>query len=64
MQFPGGKLSANTLINKKNDEGETPIHLAAQMGKTLLVETLLKSGADIYIANNRGLTARDDDKTG
>lgn len=51
-------------INEKNDDGETPIHLAAQIGKTLLVESLLKAGADIYIANNRGLTARDDDKTG
>ena len=51
-------------IDEKNDDGDTPIHIAAQMGKTWLVEYLFKRGADIYIANNRGLTARDDDKTG
>ena len=62
VKFLLDELKVN--INEKNNVGDTPIHIAAQMGKTLLVNHLLKEGADIYIANNRGLTARDDDSTG
>ena len=51
-------------IDQKNNHGDTPIHIAALEGKTVLVQHLFDAGADIYIANNRGLTARDDDRTG
>ena len=51
-------------IDQKNNHGDTPIHIAALEGKNVLVQHLLDAGADIYIANNRGLTARDDDRTG
>ena len=51
-------------IDQKNNHGDTPIHIAALEGKNVLVQQMLDAGADIYIANNRGFTARDDDRTG
>ena len=51
-------------IDQKNNHGDTPIHIAALEGKNVLVQQMLEAGADIYIANNIGLTARDDDRTG
>ena len=57
-------LDKGAKINEKNNDGDTPIHTAAVDGKNWLVQRLFGAGADIYIANNRGLTARDVDRTG
>ena len=40
-------------------KGETPMHLACSTGKTEVVETLLKFGADKTIKNSLGQTALD-----
>ena len=57
-------LKNGANIDQKNTYGDTPIHTAALEGKNVLVQQMLEAGADIYIANNIGLTARDDDRTG
>jgi len=43
-------------INKRNDSGSTPLHLAFQFDHTEIVEHLLKKGADTTIKNNAQMT--------
>ena len=52
-------------VNKKDEHGgESPIHWAAVRGHTDTVKLLLDRGADPYITNKKGKTARDLDRTG
>lgn len=43
-------------IDKKNDQGQTRLYLAAREGNTAAVKKLLRAGADPDIADARGLT--------
>jgi len=40
--------------------GETPLHLATMLGKTNIIELLLKSGADVNVTNGESLTPLDE----
>ncbi|UCE41429.1 MAG: ankyrin repeat domain-containing protein [Candidatus Aminicenantes bacterium] len=44
------------LINAKNDEQETPLHMAAKGGYINIVEYLLSKGADVNARNNDNQT--------
>lgn len=44
-------------VNKQNDLGKTPLHLAAEHGKTSVVNLLHNNGADINIRDKNGKTA-------
>lgn len=48
---------APTLLDTQNEDGETPLHLAAALGEEATVETLLRSGANPAIKDVTGLTA-------
>ena len=48
----------------KNNYGHTPLHRGARWGRTDTVKLLLDRGADPYITNEDGKTARDLDTTG
>ena len=49
--------SANINVNKKNQYGETPLHLAAKKGNVLRMEDCLNTpGVDINCACNNGYT--------
>ena len=41
-------------INARNEEGETPLHMAVRNGKPKLVDAYIEAGADIYLRNNEG----------
>ena len=43
-------------INKKNDLGDTPLHLAFQFDHPEIVDLLVKDGADFTIKNNAQMT--------
>jgi len=47
---------APTFLDSQNEDGETPLHLAAALGEEAAVETLLKSGASTSIKDATGLT--------
>jgi cytohesin len=49
----------NIGLDAKSKDGSTPLHLAAYNGHIMLVEALVKAGADTDIENNEGLTAAD-----
>jgi ankyrin repeat protein len=60
----GGVECANLLIsyradvNLVNDEGETPLMIAAAAGKVAIVQSLLRAGGvDLKLISNRGKTA-------
>ena len=57
-------ISQGVDVNKKDSYGWTPIHEAARNYKTDTVKVLLSAGADPYITNKKGETARDVDTTG
>jgi ankyrin repeat protein len=46
------------FINKKNEDGNMAIHLAAQQGSKSFVELLLEHHADFWLTNNLGKTPR------
>lgn len=46
-------------INLKNKDGITALHLASQNEKKVLVSSLLKNGADLYVKDKNGLVAVD-----
>ncbi|OKH47644.1 hypothetical protein NIES2101_23270 [Calothrix sp. HK-06] len=46
------ELIANKDINKKNDAGETALHLAVKNNDLRLVEILINSGADVNATTN------------
>lgn len=58
VQSLAGLLIARGVpINSRNLAGETPLHRAADMGNTRVVDFLLSSGADPRLRDNRGRTA-------
>ena len=54
---------SNPILLEKNNDGNTPIHWAARKGHADTVKVLLSAGADPYITNKQGETARDVDTT-
>lgn len=44
------------VVHVPNDDGNTPLHLAALNGMTAVVDLLLTKGAPIVAANNNGLS--------
>jgi len=48
---------APTFLDTQNEDGETPLHLAAALGEEETVDTLLKNGANPAIKDVTGLTA-------
>lgn len=46
-------------INSKNNEGKTAVIIAAEYGYSMIVEILLRNGADSEIKSNEGKTALD-----
>jgi ankyrin repeat protein len=49
-------LSINTQINKKNNEGDTALHIAILYGYLECVKLLVKYGANIHTINAQGET--------
>ena len=45
-------LDAEVDINAKNSDGESPLQLAAQVGKKEIIELLISKGADINIKDD------------
>uniref|UniRef100_A0ABD2XG59 Uncharacterized protein n=2 Tax=Trichogramma kaykai TaxID=54128 RepID=A0ABD2XG59_9HYME len=43
-------------INARNEQGNTPLHLAVKRGTSNLIEVLLRHGADSNATNNKGMT--------
>ena len=52
-------LSYGADVNAKNNNGNTPLHLASRKGHTEIVKLLLEHGADANVKNNDGETAFD-----
>lgn len=46
-------------INEPNNKGNTALHIAAYLGDSAIVESILKIGAETTIENNNGKTAHD-----
>jgi len=49
-------LTDTNLINAKNNDGWTPLHIAAANGKDDMAEMLLDHGADVNAKDNGGAT--------
>jgi len=49
-------MAHSSKINKKNGSGNTPLHLAFQFNHIMIVEFLLKKGANPTIKNKAQLT--------
>jgi ankyrin repeat protein len=53
-------------VNERDDDGDTPLHIASGEGMVEMVEALLRGGADASIRNDLGKTAlkraRDNDE--
>ena len=52
-------LEKGAKVNATNEDGNTPLHVAAFMGRTELVQLLLAKGASITQRNGRRETAID-----
>jgi ankyrin repeat protein len=50
----GDILDKNALLNMRNRDGDTPLHIAARMNQKEAGEFLLDRGADIFSANSQG----------
>ena len=53
------ELSKGADVNQKNDEGHTPLHLAAQIANKKIAELLIKKGANVNSIDNMGFTPLD-----
>ena len=40
-----------------DESGRTPLHLAAEAGRKMVVEALINAGADVNLASSHGNTA-------
>ncbi|MDP6307261.1 MAG: ankyrin repeat domain-containing protein, partial [Verrucomicrobiota bacterium] len=52
-------MAAGTDVNAKDEEGWTPLHIAAIRGNKEIAELLIAKGADVNAANNVKLTPLD-----
>jgi ankyrin repeat protein len=52
-----GSLIVRSYLNAQNDDGKTPLHLAAERGHTFSIQTLLKCGVDVLLTNHLGQLA-------
>jgi len=50
----GKKTPLDKKINKRNERGETPLHVAAIRGDEKLTKRLLKAGADVNVKDYAG----------
>ena len=50
------KINIDFLINKKNNDGDTGLHLACKNHNLKIAELLYRKGASIYIKNNENKT--------
>jgi ankyrin repeat protein len=50
-------LSAGADPDSRDNDGNTPLHIAAMSGETGVVKLLIKAGADRSVTNNEGVTA-------
>ncbi len=57
-------IAKGTDVNAKDQDGWTPLHLAAYKCHIDIVKVLLKKGADLLLKNNSGKTPRDLARTG
>ena len=53
------ELTKGVDVNQKNDEGRTPLHLAAGIANKEIAELLIEKGANINSRDKRGLTPLD-----
>lgn len=56
LEFSSQALSLQDLNSKEEIKGQTPLHLAAQLGLTQWVEILLDAGADPLMSDDNGNT--------
>jgi ankyrin repeat protein len=54
LKIAGYILDQKALVNARNKEGETALHLAARLNEAETGELLLARGADIFAPNSRG----------
>lgn len=47
------------LIFRRNHDGDTPVHAAANNGNARILSLLVEAGGDLRLHNRRGFTARD-----
>jgi ankyrin repeat protein len=52
-------LEHGPVINVQDDGDHTPLHFAAQYGRTEVMRLLLERGADAHVRDKRGYTASD-----
>ena len=52
-------LAADADVNAKDEEGLTPLHLAASWGHKEVAELLIANGADVNAKDNQGRTPLD-----
>ncbi|KAJ1468479.1 ankyrin repeat-containing domain protein, partial [Baffinella frigidus] len=50
-------ISKGVGVSPTDDDGNTPLHIAAFYGYPKMVQVLLDNGADLVSVNNRGYTA-------
>ena len=50
-------LDAGVDVNAKDDEGQTPLHLAAEYGQKEVAVILITNGADVNAKTQIGVTA-------
>ena len=52
-------IERGASVTVGDDEGNTPLHVAASMNRDGAIRVLLEAGADVEATNHEGLTALD-----